>query len=198
MLRWKISLTSLMASLLAQPCCCLPPSLCAINVHIGRLKTPSTIIVDRQLTDTFFGLFKQSMTFIVSHIRAAFEFDGCIQRNERFAFPLPALREALQHYLEIDFEVNEFACCVMVTFKRQSIQPESQPESDLSLIARVLQTLALTHMGKSENSTALGQKNLSGQLKKVIRALLAEGLIKPTLPVKRNSLLPHYQLAKRK
>lgn len=35
------------------------------------------------------------MTFIVSHISVAFEFDGSIQRKERFTYPLPALREAL-------------------------------------------------------------------------------------------------------
>ena len=35
------------------------------------------------------------MKFIVSHIRVFFDFDGSIQRKERFAYPLPALREAL-------------------------------------------------------------------------------------------------------
>lgn len=35
------------------------------------------------------------MKFIVSHISVAFEFDGSVQRKERFAYPLPALREAL-------------------------------------------------------------------------------------------------------
>lgn len=65
------------------------------HVHIGRFKTPSMIIDDRQLTDTLFEVVEQSMTFIVSHISVAFEFDGSIQRKERFAYPLPALREAL-------------------------------------------------------------------------------------------------------
>lgn len=65
------------------------------HVHIGRFKTPSMIIDDRQFTDTLFEVVEQSMTFIVSHISVAFEFDGSIQRKERFAYPLPALREAL-------------------------------------------------------------------------------------------------------
>ena len=65
------------------------------NVHIGRFKTPSTIIDDRQFTDTLFEVVEQAMKFIVSHIAVAFEFDGSIQRKERFAYPLPALREAL-------------------------------------------------------------------------------------------------------
>jgi ATP-dependent DNA helicase RecG len=65
------------------------------HVHIGRFKTPSMIIDDRQFTDTLFEVVEQAMTFIVSHISVAFEFDGSIQRKERFAYPLPALREAL-------------------------------------------------------------------------------------------------------
>lgn len=35
------------------------------------------------------------MNLRVSHISVAFEFDGSIQRKERFAYPLSALREAL-------------------------------------------------------------------------------------------------------
>jgi len=65
------------------------------HVHIGRFKTPSMILDDRQFTDTLFEVVEQSMQFIVSHISVAFEFDGSVQRKERFAYPLPALREAL-------------------------------------------------------------------------------------------------------
>jgi len=65
------------------------------HIHIGRFKTPSVIIDDRQYTDTLIEAVEQAMTFIVSHISVAFEFDGSIQRKERFAYPLPALREAL-------------------------------------------------------------------------------------------------------
>jgi ATP-dependent DNA helicase RecG len=65
------------------------------NVHIGRFKTPDMIIDDRQFTDTLFEVVDQSMKFIVSHISVAFEFDGSIQRKERFAYTLPAVREAL-------------------------------------------------------------------------------------------------------
>ena len=65
------------------------------HIHIGRFKTPVTIIDDRQITDTAFEAVEQAMKFIVSHISVAFEFDGALQRKERFAYPLPALREAL-------------------------------------------------------------------------------------------------------
>ncbi len=65
------------------------------HIHIGRFKTASMIIDDRQITDTLFESVDQAMKFIVSHISVAFEFDGSLQRKERFAYPLPALREAL-------------------------------------------------------------------------------------------------------
>jgi ATP-dependent DNA helicase RecG len=65
------------------------------HIHIGRFKTPAMIIDDRQITDTLFEAVEQAMKFIVSYISVAFEFDGSLQRKERFAYPLPALREAL-------------------------------------------------------------------------------------------------------
>ncbi|MCG6534275.1 MAG: putative DNA binding domain-containing protein, partial [Syntrophales bacterium LBB04] len=65
------------------------------HIHIGRFKTPAVIIDDRQITDTLFEAVEQAMKLIVSHISVAFEFDGGLQRKERFTYPLPALREAL-------------------------------------------------------------------------------------------------------
>ncbi len=65
------------------------------HIHIGRFKTPVTIIDDRQITDTLFEAVEKAMTFIISHVSVSFEFDGGLQRKERFAYPLPALREAL-------------------------------------------------------------------------------------------------------
>jgi len=65
------------------------------HIHIGRFKTPSMIIDDRQFTDTLFEVVDQAMKFIVSYISVAFEFDGSLRRKERFAYPLPAIREAL-------------------------------------------------------------------------------------------------------
>lgn len=58
------------------------------HIHIGRFKTPVTIIDDRQITDTLFEAVEQAMKFIVSHLKVSFEFDGALQRKERFAYPL--------------------------------------------------------------------------------------------------------------
>ena len=69
------------------------------HIHIGRFKTPAVIIDDRQITDTLFEAVEQAMKLIVSHISVAFEFDGGLQRKERFAYPLPALRETLLNAL---------------------------------------------------------------------------------------------------
>ena len=70
-------------------------------------------------------------------------------------------------------------------------QAESQPES---LDRRVLALLQPQDLGKAEISVHLGQKEVSGQLNKVIRVLMGQGLIEYTLPDKRNSRLQKYRL----
>jgi ATP-dependent DNA helicase RecG len=65
------------------------------NIHIGRFKTPYTIIDDRMINSTLFEAVEESMRYIISHIKVAFEFTGDIQRNEIFEYPLAALRELL-------------------------------------------------------------------------------------------------------
>jgi ATP-dependent DNA helicase RecG len=74
---------------------------------------------------------------------------------------------------------------------RPESQPESQPES---LDRRVLALLKTQALSKAEISTHLGQKEVSGQLNKVIRSLIAQGLIEYTLPDKPNSRLQKYRL----
>lgn len=49
-------------------------------------------------------------------------------------------------------------------------------------------------MGKRKISIALGQKEISGQLNKVIRTLLVTGQIELTIPHKPNSRLQQYRL----
>jgi ATP-dependent DNA helicase RecG len=49
-------------------------------------------------------------------------------------------------------------------------------------------------MSKRGISAALGQKSVSGQLNKVIRTLVAGGLIEVTIPNKMNSRLQQYRL----
>jgi ATP-dependent DNA helicase RecG len=59
---------------------------------------------------------------------------------------------------------------------------------------RVLALLRPQALGKVEISANLGQKEVSGQLNKVIRALMDQGLIEYTLPDKPNSRLQKYRL----
>ena len=70
-------------------------------------------------------------------------------------------------------------------------QPESRPES---LEQRVLNQLQKGPMTKSDIVKGLGQKAVSGQLNKVIRALLSDGAIEYTIPEKPNSRLQQYRL----
>lgn len=55
-------------------------------IRISRFKTLRMFIDDRQLADTLFEVVDQSMKFIVSCISMAFEFDGRLQRKERFGY----------------------------------------------------------------------------------------------------------------
>ena len=72
--------------------------------------------------------------------------------------------------------------------------PESQPES---LEIRVLRLLQAGPLAKSELSEGLGQKEVSGQLNKVVRALLERGAIEYTIPNKPRSRLQKYRLTAR-
>ena len=74
-------------------------------------------------------------------------------------------------------------------------QPESRPESQPeSLEIRVLRHLTASPLGKAELSARLGQKEISGQLNKVIRVLLGDQTIEMTIPDKPNSRLQEYRL----
>lgn len=74
-------------------------------------------------------------------------------------------------------------------------QPESQPES---LSQRVILLLEAQSRSKAEIAANLGQKTVSGQLNKVIRALLDQGAIEYTLPDKPNSRLQEYRLTEQR
>jgi len=63
------------------------------NIHIGRFKTPSMIIDDKMIKETLFEAVEQTMMYIISHIKVAFEFTGAISRTEIFEYPIKALRE---------------------------------------------------------------------------------------------------------
>lgn len=74
---------------------------------------------------------------------------------------------------------------------RPESQPESQPES---LERRVLGLLADGRLSKSELSSRLGQKEVSGHLNQVIRVLLADQTVEYTRPEKPTSRLQKYRL----
>lgn len=70
----------------------------------------------------------------------------------------------------------------------------SQPES---LKDRVLGLLIASSRGKAEFSLSLGQKEVSGQLNKVIRELSTEQKIEMTIPEKPNSRLQKYRVTEK-
>ena len=79
--------------------------------------------------------------------------------------------------------------------EKPELQPESRPESQPELIQdKVLHLLESGPLSKSELASRLGQKQISGQLKKVLLALAAEKRIEFTIPDKPNSRLQKYRL----
>lgn len=74
-------------------------------------------------------------------------------------------------------------------------QPESRPElQPESLEMKVFVLLSQGPLGKKEISNGLGQKEVSGQLNKVIRVLLADQTIEQTIPNKPASRMQRYRL----
>jgi len=65
------------------------------SIHIGRFKTPSMIIDDKMLQGTLFEVAEEAYSYILSHIKVAFEFTGELNRNEILEYPKEALRELL-------------------------------------------------------------------------------------------------------
>ena len=64
------------------------------NIHIGRFKTQSHIIDDKMVRGTLFDVVENTMKFIISHLKVAFEITGeTTQRTEIFEYPITALRE---------------------------------------------------------------------------------------------------------
>ena len=74
------------------------------------------------------------------------------------------------------------------------LQPESRPES---MEIRVLRQLLLQPTGKAQLSEAMEQKAISGQLNKVIRVLVADQTIEPTIPDKPTSRLQKYRITEK-
>lgn len=64
------------------------------NIHLGRFKTSSLIIDDKMLRLPLFEAVEETMKYIISHIKFAFEITGeTTQRTEIPEYPLDALRE---------------------------------------------------------------------------------------------------------
>ncbi|MBE9601880.1 RNA-binding domain-containing protein [Pedobacter sp. MC2016-24] len=75
------------------------------NVHVGRFKTPSFIIDERMIRGNLFDVVDETLKFINSHLKVAFEITGVTtQRTEIFEYPIAAIRElVLNSVIHRDF-----------------------------------------------------------------------------------------------
>ena len=70
------------------------------NVHVGRFKDPSMIIDDKMINGNLFDVANETIRFIRSHLKVAFEITGeTTQRTEIFEYPIPAIRELVLNTL---------------------------------------------------------------------------------------------------
>ncbi|MDA3881513.1 MAG: putative DNA binding domain-containing protein [Prolixibacteraceae bacterium] len=65
------------------------------SIHIGRFKSPSTIIDDIVIRSPLVVAVEEAMTFIKRNISLAYNFTGELQRDEKWQYPLQAIREIL-------------------------------------------------------------------------------------------------------
>ncbi len=68
------------------------------DVHAGRLKTPDTILDDKIIRNTLFETVEETMQYIISHLKVAYEIDAdkintSTRHTEIYEYPLDALRE---------------------------------------------------------------------------------------------------------
>lgn len=64
-------------------------------IHIGRFKSADVIIDDLLLKQPLMEALQEAAIFIKKHINLAFEFDGELERKEKWQYPLEAIRELL-------------------------------------------------------------------------------------------------------
>ncbi len=65
------------------------------SIHIGRFKAEDTIIDDLLIKEPLLTAIEEAMIFIKKHINLSFEFDGSLERIERWQYPLDVIRELL-------------------------------------------------------------------------------------------------------
>ena len=65
------------------------------HIRIGRFKSEATIIDDIVVKTPLLLAVEEALTFIKKHINLSYHFDGGLERQERWQFPMEALRELL-------------------------------------------------------------------------------------------------------
>lgn len=124
---------------------------------------------------------------------------------EQWGNGLKLIAEELKRYPEIAFDWKEPGLAFRVTFTnmniklqpelQQELQPELQQElKQESLYGLVLRQLESRQLNTKELSEKIGQKEISGQLRKIIRKIHKNQLIENSIPDKPNHPAQKHQL----
>jgi predicted HTH transcriptional regulator len=117
-------------------------------------------------------------------------FNKIIELTEQAGLPTPEFESYTGEFL-IRFRLGKGALKTRQAGAGAESQPESQPES---LVMRIIYLLRDQRLSKSQISTFLGQKMVSGHLRIVIKHLIQNGMIEYTIPDKPNSRLQKYRI----
>ena len=120
---------------------------------------------------------------------------------EQWGNGLRLIARELQHYPEIGLSWKEPGIAFRITFtnKNYKQQPELQPELQQELQQETLYSITLMQitekpLNTKEISQKMGQKEISGQLRKILRRLHKDQLIENSIPESPNHPAQKHQL----
>ncbi|AFU69555.1 ATP binding protein with AAA and HATPase domains [Psychroflexus torquis ATCC 700755] len=127
---------------------------------------------------------------------------------EQWGNGLQLIADDLNAYPEIELAWKEAGIAFRVSFIKKNYQAQLESQLELrhelehelqheSLFSKTLQIVATKTSATKEIALALGQKNISGYLKKVIGKLLEQQLIEWTIPETPKSSKQQYKITKR-